>query len=200
MIPPDKMLNVAEIFYSLQGEGARQGEPSLFVRLQGCDMTCSFCDTEFESGAAMSLPELYLRLRQEGPDCDWIVWTGGEPTLQLTPDIVAWFKEQGFRQAIETNGNHTVPPGLDWVAVSPKVAEHVLERNFPNGVDEIRYVRHAGQPGVPKPSIQAKTRFLSPMSNGNELNPDNFKHVTRLCLENPEWRMSVQMHKAWRIL
>ena len=200
MNPPDVFLRVAEIFYSLQGEGARQGVPSLFVRLQGCDLECGFCDTEFESGKLMSLPELYLALKQASPACEWIVWTGGEPTLQLTEEIVAWFKEQGFLQAIETNGNHPVPGGLDWVAVSPKVAEHVLARNFPGGVDELRYVRHSGQPGVPAPKIQAKRKFLSPLANGNELDKANVAHVLRLALENPEWNVSVQMHKMWRIL
>lgn len=200
MTPTDKMLNVAEMFYSLQGEGARQGEPSLFVRLQGCDLECGFCDTEFESGKPMSIPELYLKLKQLSPDCEWIVWTGGEPTLQLSPEIVNWFKEQGFKQAIESNGNHAVPPGLDWVVVSPKVAEHVLERNFPDGVDELRYVRHAGQPGVPEPKINAKTYFLSPLSDGNRLNKENVSHTINLCLANPQWRLSIQMHKLWRIL
>ena len=149
MVTDTTQLKVSEIFYSLQGEGRRAGEASIFVRLAGCDLACSFCDTEFESRGVMTLKELHGRIGKVPGR--WIVWTGGEPTLQLTPEIIAHFKSLGYWQAIETNGNRPVPPGLDWVACSPKVAEHVLAKNIPEGVDELRYVRHAGQPGVPEP-------------------------------------------------
>lgn len=75
-------LKVNEVFYSLQGEGARAGEASIFVRLSDCDLTCGFCDTEFKSGKELSFEELLAALRLY--PCSWIVWTGGEPALQLT--------------------------------------------------------------------------------------------------------------------
>lgn len=203
-------LKVSEVFYSVQGEGARAGEPSIFVRLSGCDLACGFCDTEFVSGREVELPELDAMMndavvRATGStigDCEveWIVWTGGEPTLQLTAEVVAWFKSFGWKQAIETNGNRPVPQNLDWVACSPKVAEHVLAKNFPNGVDELRYVRHAGQPGVPEPSITAKRYFLSPRFDGENPNLENIKHVTKLCLANPKWTLSLQAHKLAMVL
>lgn len=191
-------MKVNEIFYSLQGEGARAGEPSVFIRLAGCDLACGFCDTEFESGKEMSAPDL-LEYIQKWP-CRWIVWTGGEPTLQLRQETVNFFKQHGYKQAIETNGNHLVPQGLDWVVCSPKVAEHVLEKNFPNGVDELRYVRHAGQLAVPEPKIPSKTYFLSPRFDGDKPNPESIKHCIKLCLENPRWRLSCQSHKLLVIL
>lgn len=204
-------MRCSEIFYSLQGEGARAGCPSVFVRLSGCDLSCGFCDTEFESGKELTNDQLLNEIdnavykvtgvvsvsRQKNL---WIVWTGGEPCLQLTGDTVDRFKAHGFMQAIETNGNHRPPPGIDWVCCSPKVAEHVLEKNFPNGVDELRYVRHSGQPGIPKPKIEAKRLFLSPMFSGNQPDPINLKHCIKLCLENPQWSLSVQSHKLHRIL
>lgn len=193
-------LRISELFYSLQGEGARTGAPSLFVRLSGCDLACGFCDTEFESGKSYDLLELLCALEDLSVDCEWIVWTGGEPTLQLTAEVVQFFKDHDFKQAIETNGNHPVPAGLDWVCVSPKVAEHVLAKNFPDGVDELRYVRHSGQPGIPQPSIKAKRLFLSPRFDGDKPNPQNLKHCINLCLENPEWSLSLQSHKLTRIL
>lgn len=191
-------IRVNEIFYSLQGEGARAGEASSFIRVSGCDQTCGFCDTEFESGKEMPLS--YLASRIGLNPGRWIVFTGGEPMLQLTEEIIQYFKDLGHKIAIESNGNHPVPRSVDWICISPKVAEHVLAKNFPDGVDELRYVRHSGQPGIPKPSIKAKTLFLSPMFRGNEPDKENMAHCTKLCLENPEWRLSLQMHKLWRIL
>ena len=193
-------LNVNELFYSLQGEGYRAGQPSIFVRLAGCDLTCGFCDTEFESGVALTPLELHLRIKDMAPRCNWIVWTGGEPALQLTDAHVDFFKCQGYQQAIETNGNHPMPGGLDWIACSPKVAEHVVKKNHPAGVDELRYVRHANQFGIPEPLVEANEYYLSPMFDGDKPNAENLTHCINLCLKNPKWNLSIQSHKLISIL
>jgi len=193
-------VKISEIFYSLQGEGARAGEPSIFVRLAGCDLTCNFCDTEFESGEEMSNEQLLEAINGIRGKCFWIVWTGGEPALQLTKEIVEYFSDKGFNQAIETNGGHKVPDNLDFVTVSPKVAEHVLKSNFPNGVTELKYVRHAGHRAVPQPSIRAKHYFISPAFDGDKPNRENIKHCINLIKENPTWKLSLQMHKLLKIL
>ena len=191
-------LRVNEIFYSIQGEGGRSGEPSIFIRLSGCDLSCGFCDTEFESGVELTLEEIQQRI-EEFP-CRWIIWTGGEPALQLTADTIAYFKERGYQQAIESNGNHSLPDGLDWVAISPKVAEHVLKRNFPEGVTELRYPRHAGHLDVPRPAIKAQYYYISPIFEGSEASAANLRHCLDLCLKNPTWRISVQLHKLLKVL
>ena len=196
-MPKLKKLKVNEIFYSIQGEGARAGNPSIFIRLTGCDKTCGFCDTEFESGKLMSVEEILLHI--QGWECKWIVWTGGEPALQLTEEIVDYFKKKGYRQCIETNGGSKVPENLDWVSVSPKVAEHVLEKNFPKGVTELRYVRHKGHTSVPSPSIGAAYYFLSPQFDGNMINYENLDACIKLCQKFPQWNLSVQLHKLWKV-
>lgn len=193
-----KKLKINEMFYSLQGEGKRAGEASIFIRLSGCDQTCGFCDTEFESGKEMSPEEIVDFISQwEGK---WIVWSGGEPTLQLKEEHTTFFREAGYSQAIETNGNNRVPPGIDWVCCSPKVAEHVVAKNFPNGVDELRYVRHANQVGVPEPKVEAKEKYISPMFDGDQINMKNLEKVMSLVLQNPEWKLSLQTHKLLKIL
>lgn len=202
-------LRVSEIFYSLQGEGARAGEPSVFVRLSGCSakFACAtsgvVCDTEFESGREFTLDALLDAVRAIGGDCRWIVWTGGEPTDQLTADVVAMCAAQGYRQQIETSGVRPVPNGLDWVTVSPKVAEHILAKHFPvrpdgHHVDELKYVRHTGQ-SIPQPVITARHYCVSPHSDGDTVNRDNLAHCIALCLQHPSWRLSVQQHKTWRV-
>lgn len=143
---------------------------------------------------------IVVKLRRLSTECDWVIFTGGEPALQLTEGDVQFFKEKGFKLAIETNGTNPVPPGLDWVVVSPKVAEHVLAKNFPRGVDELRYVRHSGQLAVPEPAVKAKRYFLSPMFDGNRPNKENLDHCVRLCLENPHWSLSLQTHKLMGVL
>lgn len=198
-------LKVSEIFYSLQGEGARIGTPTVFIRLTGCKakFACASmgikCDTEFESGREFSLAEIDVWIVNNAKQCKEITWTGGEPTDQLTDEIVSYFKKLGYYQAIETSGLNSVPTGIDFICVSPKVAEHIIAKNFPNGVTELRYVRHKGQ-SIPAPSIKAEHYWISPHSDGFTINAENLKHCIDLCKENGKWKMSLQNHKVWNIL
>lgn len=211
-------LRVSEMFYSLQGEGARSGEPSLFVRLQGCSAKHACyesgvrCDTEFESGSEVSLEELgasLVGLQPQPERCRWIVWTGGEPLDQLTSEALSFFSDLGYFQALETSGvvplRQELLDLLDWVVLSPKVAEHVLEKTWTaerdngNHVDELRYVRHTGQ-SFPAPKLKAERYFVSPHSDGQDLNHENVRHCVRLCLRNPTWRLSLQLHKVMGLL
>lgn len=197
-------LNISEIFYSLQGEGIRVGAPTIFIRLQGCKTKYAclkigvICDTEFESGKEYSLEELLAWIGIHAGTCQEITWTGGEPTDQLTEEVVAWFKDRGFYQTIETSGLNPVPTNLDFVTLSPKVAEHVIEKNFKR-VNELKYVRHAGQE-IPKPSVDADYYWVSPHSDGFSINSENLEHCIKLCKDNPRWRLSVQSHKLWKVL
>jgi organic radical activating enzyme len=196
-------LKVSEIFYSLQGEGARIGQPTVFVRLSGCKAKNACyaagikCDTEFESGQEMPINEILTFCESTG--CKEITWTGGEPTDQLTEEIIFFFQSKGFFQAIETSGLNPTPKGIDFICVSPKVAEHVVKKNFPNGVNELRYVRHKGQ-SIPQPSVEADNYWVSPHSDGFNINSENLKHCISLCLNNPKWKLSLQNHKLWNVL
>lgn len=198
-------LKVSEIFYSLQGEGARVGTPTVFIRLSGCKAKNACfalgikCDTEFESGSQKSVDEILAWMQKNAPQCKEITWTGGEPTDQLSAQHIAFFKAAGYFQAIETSGLNPVPDGIDFICVSPKVAEHVIKKNFPHGVDELRYVRHAGQ-DVPAPSITAKHYWISPHSDGFSINAENLQHCINLCIRSGKWKLSLQNHKLWNVL
>ncbi len=195
-------LPISEIFYSLQGEGIRTGKPSIFIRIQGCKAKNACyamgirCDTEFNSGRDMTLDELYNEIKEH--PCKEIVWTGGEPADRITDEVATFFKERGYYQCIETSGLFSVCEAIDFVSVSPKVAEHVVKRNFTR-VNELRYVRHSGQE-IPEPEIEADYYFLSPHFDGTTLNETNLRHCVTLCLENPKWQLSVQDHKLWSVL
>ena len=197
-------LKVSEIFYSLQGEGARAGTPTVFIRLQGCSakMACYAsgikCDTEFESGKEMELIEINAWIAANASDCKEITWTGGEPLDQLTEEVIIYFADRNYYQAVETSGLKPAPKGIDFICVSPKVAEHVVKKNFDH-VQELRYVRHAGQE-IPMPSITADHYWISPHSDGFTINNNNVQHCINLCKQNPKWKLSVQQHKLWNIL
>jgi 7-carboxy-7-deazaguanine synthase len=198
------MLWINEIFYSLQGEGVRAGTPNVFVRLAGCNLTCRTethgfdCDTEFVSGRGWNIDAVIAEATRlsGGRSHVGMIFTGGEPALQLTNTDVAKAKAAGFFTAIETNGTVDVSAlALDWITVSPKVAEHAVRQLQ---ADEVKYVRHHGQ-GIPKPRVNAPHRLLSPAYGPDGALPRALAWCINLCLENPSWRLSVQQHKDWRV-
>jgi len=186
-------LNVNEIFYSLQGEGGRVGEASIFIRLTKCNLACDFCDTDFAKGKTMSVSEILNEIRVF--DCRWIVWTGGEPTLQLTDEIIAFFKKNGYFQAIETNGTGKIPSGIDYIACSPK-RDFETVKNFIPEVDELRFPIKKGDL-LPDISVfpKAKRYFLSPVFDGQSLVRENVEYCVELIKQNPLWVLSLQAHK-----
>lgn len=200
-------LVVNEVFTSVQGEGVRAGTANVFVRFSGCNLRCDLlpgprspggfaCDTEFASGRKLSQEELLAWIEQEAGPVRWAILTGGEPLLQVTPEFVQALHDRQFKVAVETNG--TVDPtglGLDFVACSPKVAEHCVKVQT---CDELRYVRAWGQ-GLPAPAAEAAYRFISPAFDGLELNQRHLDWCIQLVKENPSWRLSVQAHKFLRV-
>ena len=200
---------VAEIFCALQGEGHRAGTRNVFVRFAGCNLTCNEaehgfdCDTDFKSvyKKYKTAEELVAEVVEVwGPaGVDWrsVILTGGEPTLQADGDLVAELGAAGFYTAMETNGIKDPPPVVmamvDWISCSPKTAELSLKLSR---ADELRYVRATRQ-GIPRPSLKAGHKFLSPAADAGGPRQDNLEHCLKLIDENPEWRLSVQMHKLW---
>ena len=192
---------VNEIFYSLQGEGVRAGTPNLFLRLAKCNLACKVethgfdCDTEFESGRRMTLPEIVAEFRAAGEGCGWVILTGGEPALQADRELIDGLHDAGYRLAVETNGSLELPAGIDWITVSPKVAEHAIRQRTAH---EVKYVRGYGQ-AIPKTVVTAEHHLISPAFDGAEVDPRTLDWCIRLCKENPPWRLSVQQHKLWRV-
>jgi 7-carboxy-7-deazaguanine synthase len=192
---------VNEMFYSLQGEGVRAGTANVFLRLARCNQECRIethgfdCDTEFESGRWMSAAEIVAEARELSAACGWMVLTGGEPALQVDAELIARLHEAGLRLAIETNGSVELPPGIDWITVSPKVAEHAVRQRTAH---EVKYVRGYGQ-AVPRTVVEAEHYLISPAFDGAEVDRRALDWCIRLCRDNPPWRLSVQQHKLWNV-
>jgi 7-carboxy-7-deazaguanine synthase len=192
---------IAEIFYSLQGEGAQAGRPAIFCRFAGCTLECSFCDTDWKSsgrpggGAYKSAGELIesakkLLPRATPPAMPLFLCTGGEPALQVDQELVDALHGEGFEIAIETNGTLPLPGGIDWICVSPKSLESLLIREgtelkllFPlKDLDPDLFL-----------DMQFKYYYLQPLDGPEK--EKNTRLAIDYCLAHPPWRLSVQLHK-----
>lgn len=200
---------VKEMFYTLQGEGAQVGRPSVFCRFAGCNLwsgreedragaVCRFCDTDFVGtdgtgggrfADADALADA-VAAQWPGGGVPFVVCTGGEPLLQLDAALVAALHARGFEVAIETNGTLEPPAGLDWICVSPKAGTALRL----TAGDELKLV--VPQPGMALKDLEVlRFRYFSlqPM-DGPEL-AANTRLATELCLRHPKWRLSLQTHK-----
>jgi len=188
------MYYIHEIFYSLQGEGTNAGKPVVFIRFAGCNLNCGFCDTPRVKGKLMTANQILKYTKLVAPKCKWVIFTGGEPLLQLDTQIIDTFSE--YWKGLETNGTRTIPAGLDYVTVSPK--GQLCEGNQQRSINELRYpIKHNDQ--CPPVEYHAEHRYLSPIFDGLDLNLQNLQWAIKLCKQNPVFSLSVQQHKLWRI-
>jgi 7-carboxy-7-deazaguanine synthase (Cx14CxxC type) len=212
------MYTVKELFPTLQGEGAHTGRAAVFCRFAGCNLwsgreedrataICKFCDTDFVGSdgdgggkfeTAQDLAnaiESSWRSTSAGPQQRYVVFTGGEPLLQLDEALIAELHQKGFEVAIETNGTIKVPKGVDWVCVSPKAGSDliVLQAN------ELKLViPQEGHDSLEKllarfEKMDYRNRFLQPIDGPNL--KMNTELAISLCQKRPLWRLSLQSHK-----
>lgn len=195
---------INDCFLSLQGEGARAGSLNVFLRFTGCNQTCRVeshgfdCDTEFASGQWFTIAEVLAMVKVTGGDCRAIICTGGEPLLQLDGELVHALHAEGYFVAVETNGSlawDCPEEPLDWITVSPKVAEHAIRQKVAH---EVKYVRGVNQ-GIPKTVVVAEHRFISPAFLGDAPDLKALAHCIQLIHQHPDWKLSVQQHKGWGV-
>lgn len=203
---------VKEIFYTLQGEGANAGRAAVFCRFSGCNLwtgrekdraeaVCTFCDTDFvgvgpdggkfaDAEALAAAVERAWRPATRARAERFVVCTGGEPLLQLDEEAIAALHRHGFQVAVETNGTQPAVPGLDWICVSPKASTTLA---ITQG-DELKLV-YPQADAMPErfANLQFSHYFLQPM-DGPSL-AETTRAAIQYCLEHPQWRLSVQMHK-----
>ena len=188
---------INEIFYSLQGEGRNTGRAAVFVRFSGCNLRCPFCDTDFKEYTEMTADEILETIRP-WKRCGFVVLTGGEPSLQADDALVEALHHEGFYIAMETNGTHSVPEGIDWVTVSPKSPLQLPPKGERLArLDELKVVfdgEHS--PLTTHYSPLTTQKYLQPCDTGNE---EQNRQIIQQCVEyikeHPEWRLSLQTHK-----
>ena len=184
---------VNEIFTSLQGEGFHSGTAAIFIRFSGCNLRCPFCDTDFSAFSTMSLEDILSFVERE--PVKFVVLTGGEPSLQADDALVDGLHRAGKWVAMETNGTHALPNGIDWITLSPK-NDHVSGAELRlKECDELKIV-YTGETFSTFPDISATHRFLQPCDTGNRArNEALMREAAAWCLKHPEWRLSLQIHK-----
>lgn len=206
---------VKEIFYTVQGEGANVGRPAVFCRFTGCNLwsgrerdrataVCQFCDTNFlgtdgpGGGVFETERDLAAAIRRHWRPKDsqgsrpLVVCTGGEPTLQLTAELVDALHSAGFEVAVETNGTRPTPPGVDWICVSPKAGTTLVQRSG----SELKLVfPMEGAEPEQYSGLDFHHFFLQPMDGPHVLR--NIQLALRYCLDHPRWRLSLQTQKIF---
>ena len=189
-------MRVNDIFYSLQGEGYHTGRAAVFVRFAGCNLRCSFCDTEFDSYREMTANEIVTAISQY--PARFVVLTGGEPTLQVDEAFVDLLHQHSFEVAMESNGTRPAPQNLDWLTVSPKglrgEAKEDTGKRLP---DELKVIFDEDtDPETYLSTLHAPLLFLQPCDTGNaERNAVIINKCVDYIKEHPEWRLSLQTHK-----
>jgi len=204
---------IKEIYYTIQGEGYHTGKPAIFCRFSGCNLwsglekdrataICKFCDTEFHGmdgthGGKYIAEDLCAKILSLWPDpntAPFVVFTGGEPALQLTSALCALLHEHSFTIAIETNGTLELCQGIDWICVSPKANTEIKVRTG----HELKLVH-------PQDNIDPKSFegfdfqhfYLQPLDSP-ELE-ENTIICLNYCKEFPKWKLSLQTHKILNI-
>lgn len=173
---------INEIFYSIQGEGHWVGTPMVFIRFSGCNLKCPFCDTAHETFELMGA-ETILSAANQYP-AKRVVFTGGEPTLQLSEELIHMFAKQGYKLHVETNGTNPLPPSyLGWITVSPK-EQWVLKQG-----DELKVVFTGQSLDQYIRDTQFKHYYLQPLSNSN------ISDTIAKVKSDPTWKLSLQTQK-----
>lgn len=207
---------VKEIFYTLQGEGRQAGRAAVLCRFSGCNLwsgreedrskaICQFCDTDFvgtgpDGGKFATAAELAARIAATWPaeatgGQPYVVFTGGEPLLQLDEPLIDALHALGFEVAVETNGSLPAPRGIDWICVSPKAGADWVQRS---GHElKLVYPQPTLLPGELPADLQFDHLYLQPMDS--PLQRQNTRAAIAWCMAHPAWRLSVQTHKVVNI-
>jgi len=183
---------VSEMFESIQGEGSFSGTLVNFVRFSGCNMRCSFCDTEFNKFTLVSKERMYNQIKDYLSKI--IVFTGGEPMLQLNQELVDYFVNKGYSVHIETNGSIDIfLRGIDHIVVSPKDPMKWLQKTG----SDLKILIGPDDENMPLDEIVSDTTFknyfLQPISGPRY--DDALQNCIQLIMYNPTWKLSVQLHK-----
>jgi 7-carboxy-7-deazaguanine synthase len=146
----EKLLNINEIFLSIQGESSRAGLPCIFVRLRGCSLRCHYCDTSyaFGEGEAMSVEQILKSIQSY--NCSLVEVTGGEPLLQQNVhELIPRLCDLGFDVLLETSGHYSIADCdarvhriIDIKTPSSGAADSFLAANFGElkPADELKFV------------------------------------------------------------
>ena len=197
-----RKLPLVEQFYTVQGEGFYMGKPAYFIRVGGCDIGCSWCDTKFSWNPDFHKLEKVDDIIRNAKklNVDTFVVTGGEPTTYNLNYLCDKLSKNKILKHIETSGVYKLTGAWDWICLSPKKHNHPLNEIF-NIANELKVI------------INDETDFLWAEENAKKVNKDcklflqpewskyekNILTIVDYVKKNPKWRISLQAHKFMHI-
>ena len=190
-------LPVVETFHSVQGEGFWTGVSAFFIRLAGCDVGCSWCDTKhswpMDRHPMCEISDLVNQAIAAQPFM--VVVTGGEPLMHDLTRLTQSLNQSGLRVHLETSGSHPLSGEFDWISLSPKQFKPPLEEIYPlaselkvvvDGADDLIWAEQSAQ------KLSGQTvKLLQPQWE----NADSQQLVMDYVLSHPDWRVGLQTHK-----
>jgi len=194
-------MKIKEVFFTIQGEGSHTGRPAVFCRFAGCNLwsgrekdrstaVCQFCDTDFLGGFSFTHEELRRAIVDcwgDRPGRKFVVFTGGEPALQLTSALIYALQRDGFDVAVESNGSLPLPSGVYWKTVSPKAGADLVVTSG----SELKVVWPQDLDLDALSRLDFRERYLQPMDG----HADSTKMCIDMVTQRPNWRLSLQTHK-----
>lgn len=197
-----RMLPLVEEFYTIQGEGYHTGKAAYFIRIGGCDVGCSWCDTKFSWNPSLHpvVPAEDIVEHVSSEPAAAVVVTGGEPLMVNMDYLTGLLKEKGIETFLETSGAYPLSGNWDWICLSPKKNAPPVEELF-QVADELKVIISAEEDlnwalenGR---RVQASCKlFLQPEWSSREI---TLPLIIEFVKENPSWMVSLQSHKYMRI-
>lgn len=196
------MLPMVEEFYSVQGEGINTGRAAYFIRVGGCDICCSWCDTKYSWNAGLhplvSVEVIAENVAEAGADS--VVVTGGEPLMWDMNPLCDLLKGKGIKTFLETSGAWPLTGTWDWITLSPKRDAPPLPDIWLRA-DELKVVIHDGT------DFEDAERYSRNVGPDCQLllQPEWSRYremiaaITNYVKKNPRWRVSLQAHKFMHI-
>jgi len=195
-------MQIKETFLSIQGEGFYAGQSSFFIRTQGCDIGCHWCDEpnswDFNSGLDLNLEEILFQIEKSKTNI--VVVTGGEPLIHNLNSMTELLKNAGYTLHLETSGAYSITGVWDWVTLSPKKIKPPLPEvyAFASELKIIIYNKDDFKWAVDQAEKVNKDclLYIQPeWSKRGEIEPLIFDFISK----NPHWRLSLQTHKYLNI-